>query len=68
MTIPFPSNLEPTEENFKKYGEAIKRIKIIREEREKIYKDLMEIANKGEIEDLRREVERYFKDKIDTNY
>lgn len=33
----------------------------VKQEREKIKKDLLKIADKGEYEDLRREVEAYFK-------
>lgn len=33
---------------------------ILASQKEKIHKDLLEIADKGEYEDLRREIENYF--------
>jgi len=34
---------------------------VVEERYKQIYKDLMKVADEGEYEDLRREVERYFK-------
>jgi len=48
------------DESFGKSYDAV-RVKIREEERKEIYQDLMKVADEGQYEDLRREVERYFK-------
>lgn len=52
-------------ENIAKCWQNIKKFisSELQRERERIFKDLIKIADAGELEDLRREVTRYFKQK-----
>ena len=51
--------------SYKEHGESVKKAinfisKIKADQRQDIKKDLLKIAKRGEMEELRREVERYF--------